>query len=328
MKSHHNFDALVEALRSDLPSERDSARLRAKLSAIGIAASTSLSGSAVAAGVTAASSGKGAAAATAIGKIATQVAGWSLAAKVSVVAAVSVSAAAGPAWYVSSRPVPEATPAARVAPRSLAAPSSPNTRNLANLSMSAATAQDSTPMEPASMAPVIAPNRIARPAEAAAVPTVPTAPTAPAMLQPLRPSAASGTATPAGVAKVNDAIVSNSAPRLGPAVAAISQPPQVGPGVVVASAPLREGKTGVASGSVAWSLPAVAPAEVESNPAGLREETLLIDRALSAIRARDLDAAERALADHERRFPEGRLYRERARVQRRLDELQRNQTLP
>jgi hypothetical protein len=53
----------------------------------------------------------------------------------------------------------------------------------------------------------------------------------------------------------------------------------------------------------------------------LREETALIDRALSALRTGDGAGAAGLLAEHRRRFPNGLLSRERERAQRKLDEI-------
>jgi hypothetical protein len=53
----------------------------------------------------------------------------------------------------------------------------------------------------------------------------------------------------------------------------------------------------------------------------LREETLLIDGALSALRASDTTRAGSLLAEHRRRFPSGLLHRERGRAERKLSEI-------
>jgi hypothetical protein len=57
-------------------------------------------------------------------------------------------------------------------------------------------------------------------------------------------------------------------------------------------------------------------------PTTLREETALIDRALSALRASDAQRATTLLAEHERRFPNGLLSQERERARRKLTEIQ------
>jgi hypothetical protein len=97
MKSDPEFSTLVDALRADLPSERESARLRARLSALGLAASTGIS-------TTAAAAAGGAAKTSAAGAgVAAQVGTWSLAAKVGAVAALSASAVIVPSWVISTR---------------------------------------------------------------------------------------------------------------------------------------------------------------------------------------------------------------------------------
>jgi hypothetical protein len=97
MKSDPEFSTLVDALRADLPSERESARLRARLSALGVAASTGISTTAAAAaGAAAKTSASGAG-------VAAQVGTWSLAAKVGAVAALSASAVVVPSWVISTR---------------------------------------------------------------------------------------------------------------------------------------------------------------------------------------------------------------------------------
>jgi hypothetical protein len=52
----------------------------------------------------------------------------------------------------------------------------------------------------------------------------------------------------------------------------------------------------------------------------LAEETRLIDRALAAVRAGNLDDAARELDEHDRRFPNGRLRREQRRAREKLEE--------
>ncbi|MGC4068627.1 MAG: hypothetical protein QM784_29050 [Polyangiaceae bacterium] len=67
-----------------------------------------------------------------------------------------------------------------------------------------------------------------------------------------------------------------------------------------------------------------APTEDAQEQRSLAEETRLVDRALAFIRAGNLDAATRELDEHDQRFPDGRLKRERRRAREKLEEARRN----
>jgi hypothetical protein len=82
---------------------------------------------------------------------------------------------------------------------------------------------------------------------------------------------------------------------------------------------IAEAVTPVSTGAAA-ALPPAAPQPVEDEPSPaaaattLGEETRLIDAAFSALRAGDHGAAEGFVREHERRFPNGLLSRERERA--------------
>jgi hypothetical protein len=272
---NRELDALVSALRSDLPSERDSNRLRARLSALGLAASEALVTSSAAASTSLA---QGAALGSAgAGAVAAQVGGVSWALKASVVAVVSATAVVGPAWYMHER----ATSAAPAASSSTMSAS-------VNAQSKAAGAQK------------------ARASQASAL------------------AAANDGEPRAGEAR--ERTVTTLAPRSAPLAAGT---PQTGG----ASSPTREANNapGEARAQVGASSTAgfgengdtaqAQPAARTAEPTTLREETALIDRALSALRAKDMQRATALLAEHERRFPNGLLSQERERARRKLAEL-------
>jgi hypothetical protein len=61
------------------------------------------------------------------------------------------------------------------------------------------------------------------------------------------------------------------------------------------------------------------PAEPAPPPSTLGDETALMERALSALAAHDFDHARYWLIEHARRFPDGVLQSERARIRERLE---------
>jgi hypothetical protein len=254
------LDALVDALRGDIPSERDRDRVRSKLIAAGVAVSvgSALSGAVVAkaSAATASAGSSTAAAGTGAGvvgaSVAAKLAGLSLSAKISAGALVLASASALSVYDAGERssrssmrkPVTEAVVAAApvLAPVAHAAE------------------------EPA----VIEPSVIVAPAPApiAAV-------AAPAKLRSHSPRARIGTVR--------------------------SAPPAVDPVQDPLAAPTPE-----------------APASA-SLPSALRAEAELLERALSALHAGELESARRALSAHAERFPQGALRRERERAHQQLN---------
>lgn len=272
MNSDPEMDALVAALRDDLPSERDSARLRMRLSALGLATSAPFVGGAAAASTTsAAGTALQSAALGSAGEAALQVGGWTWALKVGAVAVASASAVAGPAWYLQSRPRAESA-AAVASARVLETPARTSPAR-------AGVEKNSAPL------PVLD-----EPATAAATPSPEAAP----------PRSA---ARAVGVAA-------------GAPLPAELGPPSAAP--VAVESPSSERAT---AAFAADAPPVLAPSSLEGTT--LREETLLIDGALSALRAGDSARAGALLAEHQRRFPSGLLHRERARAERKLTEILR-----
>jgi hypothetical protein len=257
------MDALVAALRRDLPSERDSVRLRARLSALGLAASEAFVSSTAAASTSLA---QGGAALGSAGEVAVQVGGVSWALKASAVAVVSATAIVGPAWYVHDR-------ASSVAPAASAATVAAKARG------------DAAAARP----------RRASDARAEAPAT------------PSDGEAATGTTRERAAAPLGAAIAQTS-PTRGATSATGEARVQTGTSSTAAFAENSQA-TDATLGARA----------VEATT--LREETALIDRALSALRASDTQRATALLAEHERRFPNGLLAQERERAQRKLTEM-------
>jgi hypothetical protein len=71
--------------------------------------------------------------------------------------------------------------------------------------------------------------------------------------------------------------------------------------------------------SAATSLPASPATSSPVLPSTLGEETELIERALTALAAGQLDHARFWLTEHGRRFPDGLLQHERVRIRERLE---------
>jgi hypothetical protein len=262
------IDALVEALRGDVPSERDRDRVRHKLIAAGIAVSagSALSGAVVAkASAATASAGSSTAAAGAgasvVGaSVGAKLAALSLSAKISAGVVVLASASALTVYDAGERssrsstrkPVTEAVAAAAPA-----------------LTPAAHAAEEPAAIEPRV---IVAP----APAPIAAV-------VAPAKLRTQSPRARIGTVR--------------------------SVPPAAEP---------------VLEEPVATPTPEAAASALP--PSALRAEAELLERALSALHAGELESARRALSAHAERFPQGALRRERERAHQQLTLLAATQT--
>ncbi len=285
MKSDPDVSTLIDALRDDLPSERDSARLRARLAALGIAASSGLSATTAAAATaggaakSAAAGAAGGATTGALGGAAAQATTWSLAVKVGVVAAVSASAVVAPAWVLSSRPSDEqrqsvaASASARAPAHGAAARPLRGVANEARSPSEGAETRDATDTTPA-----------------------------PALASAQSPNAAAARAADAASAE-------SAAPPTGVARAASA-----------AAAPTLDAPRGSGAPSVAGFDANSAGTAREATT--LREETRLIDGALAALRGGDIARANALLSEHAQRFPDGLLRRERTRAERKLHELE------
>ena len=281
MNSDPEFDDLLNALRSDLPSEHDSARLRAKLSALGIAAGVTATSATAAAST--ASAGASAAKGTAlVGGAAVQATGWSLAAKLGVAAAVSVSAVSLVAMRGEfARPEVTAPHGVSVASASLvqhARVAAPND------------ATRGVPLPLAAPAGTTAAPEAVREAPAASVAVTASPP------RRVVAGAARGASGPIAVASASK--TANGAPGDSNKAEQVDAPPDSSVGSFEATE--------------------LSPNKTETT---LAEETQLIDAALAAVRRSDSALAERWLAEHRRRFPNGLLHRERLRAERKLHDL-------
>jgi hypothetical protein len=270
MKSEpEDINELVEALRADLPTERDAARIRARLAGFGVALGTGLTASEGLASLAGAKAVTGAGTAG----LWSQFGALSLGAKLGVVAAVSVSAVTGP--LIVAKMESKSAPALVVS--------------------AARTTPERTP------------SVTSKPAPASAV--VPEA-------------AATGTAL---IAPPPDALP-EKAPVLPRATTTANELPAVARVPVSRVEPTRArplAEAAIPAGANAAPVePATAPALAEAPPAltapatatTLGEETGLIDAAFSALRAGDRGTAESFVREHERRFPNGMLRRERERA--------------
>jgi len=129
-----------------------------------------------------------------------------------------------------------------------------------------------------------------------------------------RPQESPSVTTSSSVARVSAAAKQLRTPELTPAPTPVTAPQisEVPPTANVT----RMGR----SLKVAPRPPDDAPTETSVDSSALSEETRLIDEALLAIRAGDLDLAARRLDDHQSRFAAGKLARERERARQKLQE--------
>ena len=273
-------EALLDALKEDLPTERDEARVRRKLATMGLAVATTIAAAdlakaATAAGVKSASSsapaaaGLGAAAtATTTTKGSTLVAAWAASTTGAKLAVVSVALAAGAYPIVNQW---AATPTSIQV--------SPNT-GLAS-SSSSARAQ-----RPASTGSGVSDLNVAPPIATGAA---------------IEPSSASKAVSLGGTTE-----------RRG---SATSSPQATDP---VSKAPSPKQPSGRASGTKAVGHESTTSTP-STTDLQLSHETTLIERALLASRGKDKDAAARWLNEHERRFPRGVLVKERERLRASLE---------
>jgi len=148
---------------------------------------------------------------------------------------------------------------------------------------------------------------------------------------------------------VTEAVVA-AAPALAPAAHAAEEPASIEPSVIVAPAPapiaavaaparLRSEAPRVRVGTARSTPPAAEPVLEEPVvaptpeglasaplPSALRAEAELLERALSALHAGELESARRALNAHAERFPQGALRRERERAHQQLNLLAATRT--
>lgn len=306
MKSDPELDALVHALRDDFPSERDSARLRARLSALGLAASHALvSTSAAAASAAAPGLAQGAAALGAAGKVATQAGALSLALKAGAVVVVSATVMAGPLWIAQRRSLSVA-PTTSDANGSQRAP-------LAKRPLATAPRGTMPSVEPANPSVGEAARTPANDREASTTTATPNG-----AHMPTQGALGSAPANAVNTGTVDSSDLRASATEQTSSRAAPTVPPSP-------VAPAAQSTAGFASDDV----PAAQPrAGVAIEPTTLREETALIDGALAALRAGDRARAATLLGEHQRRFPHGLLARERERALHTIDEQQSQRSTP
>jgi hypothetical protein len=292
-----DLDALIAALQSDLPSERERTRMRARLLSAGIAVSAVSAAPPAAASGSALSAGAAQGASASVG-VGAKLAGLSLAAKLGWSAAVIASASA-----LSLVPLQQESSAGHAVTPSAKVP--------------ARAAVASAPAPTAAAAPeptaAIAAQPIAHGALAAAVALpaneLPATTAAPA--QTTRPAlpATAIEATTAPVPTMRRALPGR--PPSSPRRASAPSPGGVGDAPAVSARP--------APGAAAAEAPRVTV---------LREEAELLERALAALHDGDRAGADRWLAAHAARFPNGALRRERERAHRHLERLPTTATDP
>jgi hypothetical protein len=136
------------------------------------------------------------------------------------------------------------------------------------------------------------------------------------------PSVVVPTAAPSAVAATPSAVAELPAAVVAPAAtvsAPVSAPRAVKPPTVEVAPATRE----ALPSQIAFAAsPEPRPAQAGST---LGEETRLLDRALSALGAGDRKRAAELLAEHESRYPQGLLVKERERAKARLSELSRGE---
>jgi hypothetical protein len=277
---------LVEALRADLPTERDAARIRARLAGFGVALGAGITSSEAVASL----AGAKAAASAGSAGLWSQFAALSWGAKVGIAAAVSISAVTGPLIVsnMDSRGAP--VPAVSPSPKSVAV----------------TTSAPKLAARESEQAPASIPKIAEAPADTGSI-GVPAAPVVELRTeQPAPPPR-----TPSHARQPVEPVV--AARSRAESAHAVTPPAAVDPVVTEAAA------TPVAAAHPAE--PATTPSIAEPPSAALAsattlgEETRLIDAAFSALRAGDRATAENFVREHERRFPNGMLRRERERAE-------------
>lgn len=291
-----DLDELVQALRADLPSERDAARIRTRLAALGIAFGTALTTTSTAgaalAGAKSTNAGVG---------LWAKLSGLSAGAKVGLAAAVSVPAVSAPLWLGTvAEPAPVTTTAAASLRAPVLAPARRQSATPGPTTTDAAAAAQPPVVEARAPAPAPIPRRSVSTSASGAGTTSAAAARTGAGSPPLDGAARSGVESPSSAASLADDVELDAA-RDEPA-GAPSEP--------------RGSDAAARSGDTARPAALAKPAAVP--PSTLREETTLMDAAFTALGAGELDAASRHVREHARRFPNGLLRRERERAERAL----------
>ncbi|HET9959060.1 MAG TPA: hypothetical protein VFQ61_31430 [Polyangiaceae bacterium] len=317
MKPESSIDELVDALRADLPSPRDEARVRARLAAVGVS---------VGAGVTA-----GGAAAAPItkallpgAKLAAKLYALPLTIKASVVGVASVSAVVTPLWLAS-----QAREMHRAAPSTVSSSSALSKAAVTRQANGDVLASKPTPAPPATQPPTDSPpDRSPKLTQSSPEPKRPLgAPRAPSVA--LEPRSRSGlrSANEEPAALLPRSPGNSAATHAVIAVSRSSVPvPTTRPDVTAPSSITAEPTQAIGTATFAQVEPAAAPSPVQApklttasgSESSLREETALVDTALIALRDGDRSKARLLLETHARRFPHGLLARERERARRKL----------
>lgn len=324
MNSDPNLDALLAELKADLPSERDSSRLRTRLAALGIAAVHGVAGSAAAATATGAATTAAAEGGAVALAGAAQASISVMALKTFVVALVAGGAVTSSAWYVAhghaDAPVPRDA-------KSVVAPILVERAANQNSATQALPAQAALELNQVEQEPSAAGEATAR----QALPTFVRGESAVARERvggrlAAAPALAARQSVPSERAAEATANARPASPPATPPTAPLAAEAATSTAAFAAlpSAPAAS----VAAAPVASAPVASAPAERAVEATTLRAETLLIDRALSALRASDTTLAARLLAQHRARFPDGLLKRERERAERKLAELETGRGTP
>ncbi|HMI91327.1 MAG TPA: hypothetical protein VK509_08185 [Polyangiales bacterium] len=277
------LDALIDALRSDLPSEDERERLRARVLTAGVALSAAgaLTSAASVAEASARSAGSAGALNASGSAAGIKLAGTSLAGKLGWSAVVIASASAlslAPRWYATGDAKPPASTAA----------------------VGEARVHRQQRVNTDVVAPAAAP-------QASAVP-------APAVLGVGSAAQESARAPEQAVS-----VIAAETARLRRRPSA--QPTRVAPSEAPNEAPTAVPAAVMAAPEASASEPVQPQAQLQLQlqSSTLRHESALIERALTALRTHHRASARRLLAVHAQRFPDGALRRERERLEMQLD---------
>lgn len=292
MNSDDDTSELVDALRSDLPNAEQSARIKARLAALATISAVGLASASAAASTGLATT------ATKAGLLASavsRVSALSWGTKVGLAAAVSASAAAGPMLLSQSD-------------------------ERASESVTAGAPSVSTVRRTNTRAP-----RRGVPGASIEAPAATVAPAAPPASVEREPSVVTASAEERAAPPAARVMRAASQPPAGPASqAAPTVAVTAGGGALSAAAPVAVFD---APPELQPAPPSVRVSDAPVSGTTLAEETALVDRAFAALRAGQLASAETLVLEHQRRFPNGVLLRERERARAKLVELMRERRL-
>lgn len=281
--SEKRSEALLGALRDDLPSKHDEARIRRKLASAGLAIGATVAAANVAQAAVGGSKALGAGKALGGGKALSALASTAPAA-----AAVKNGSLLASAWVGLATSTKVVVVGAAIAGATYPAVS----HWAASRGVDGAASREVAGESPA----------VARAA----------APTATGAVNPAALAAAESKSAPVAVEAVNERPLGDipSTATLGTATSGTATSGKLG---VRAATSGASGVLAARANDAAPAQPAVTP-ETAAVDSRLLEEATLIERALVASRANDKTAAQRWLNEHARRFPSGVLARERERL--------------